>query len=135
MTVIATFSVGGWPILLGDILLSGPRNDEVSVPSIHLPNKIDFAGKAASVSGICQKLEIVSDQLCVGWAGRAIEARSFGNHLRRRCRGSVINWDQFQQIVNDFDTGKNLKETQFVAIFWTGSDFGSVDNSGSYTLG
>ena len=119
---------------MGDILLSGPAKPDISIPAWHLPNQVDFGGKRAAVAGLCQKVEIISDQLCVAWAGRAIEAHALIRHLRQYCGGDTITWEFFQQVIGNFGI-ENLRQTQFVAYLWTGAGFGSVDNTGSFALG
>ena len=85
MTLVASFSVRGHPVLIGDIMVSQPADDRDYGP-FHIPTHSDvnkFAPKLSGwvVSGLVQKVAVLSDRLVIAWAGSAISAQALTNDL------------------------------------------------------
>ncbi|WP_395599979.1 hypothetical protein [Pseudomonas sp. B19125] len=79
MTVIASYNHFGCGIVIGDILINGPVNEE-KPPRTSLPtlgNMEDFFGGAWGIHKSSQKVCIVSDYCALAWAGSQLHARVF----------------------------------------------------------
>jgi hypothetical protein len=80
MTLVASFSIDNHPILLGDLMLSRPRKDGVDYKSFTTPLHVDpnreVLGKQSDiVSGLSQKVNVLTPRLAVAWAGSERQAR------------------------------------------------------------
>jgi len=77
MTMTAAFCVESYPVLVGDILLSGLEvlGKEVHIPTIGNIDSVFPEGSGFSIVGLCQKLCIVNDRIAIGWAGKRFSAR------------------------------------------------------------
>ena len=127
MTVIGSFRLRGWPTLFGDLLLSGFAVRDVSIPSFHLPNEATFFGCRPDVAGLRQKIVIISDRLCLAWAGSYVQGHALIKFLRENCSGSSLCWSDFRATLSIYPASE-LNDVTFFAFFWDGSDFGEVDN-------
>jgi hypothetical protein len=77
MTLAAALTVNSYPVLIGDLLLSGP---ELSDGTIHIPtigniNAVFPEGSGYSITGLSQKVCVVNDNLVVGWSGALVAAK------------------------------------------------------------
>lgn len=87
MTIVAAFCVEAYPVLFGDILLSGLETPgkQIHIPTIGTTGLVFPEGSGFSIVGLCQKLCIVNDRIAVGWAGRRISASIVIQHLSAQC--------------------------------------------------
>jgi hypothetical protein len=78
MTMTAAFFPESYPILMGDVLLSGPEvlDKQVHIPTIGNVDSVFPKGSGFTIVGLCQKLCILNDKLAVGWSGTRIAAWS-----------------------------------------------------------
>lgn len=83
MTIVAAFLVGGIPIVMGDMLISGPErtNAEISVPTVGEVTEVFPSGSGYSIVGMQQKVFILSADLAVAWAGNVMGARTLITEL------------------------------------------------------
>lgn len=97
MTLIARARFGSVPIYFGDLLLSkeGDNARPVNIPAADDINALLSASRSRSVSGICQKLNMISDRLIVAWAGNFVHARAAIREIAdleragELCRGNI----------------------------------------------
>ncbi len=83
MTITMAFFPESYPILMGDVLLSGPeRKDDVYIPTIGNIHNTFPKGSGYSIVGLKQKLCILNDKLAVGWAGTYVIAKTVINELK-----------------------------------------------------
>lgn len=77
MTVVARFAIKGYPMLMGDLLLSikDPSASPVPIPTVEDLSKVFPAGSICVPSGLCQKIIVLSDTFALGWAGNLGVAR------------------------------------------------------------
>jgi hypothetical protein len=78
MTLIASFAIDDWPILLGDLLLSSPTDGmqyQPFVTPLHSdPNK-EMHGRAGCIKagsiavGLRQKVILLNKRLAIAWSG------------------------------------------------------------------
>jgi len=78
MTLVAVAESNKWPVLFGDLLIS--RTDRPPNSGIHLPTQdltsLDEEETGPFISGLTQKLCVVTENLAVGWSGTKIYART-----------------------------------------------------------
>lgn len=87
MTLIATFSIDGIPVLFGDLLLTAPAliEHEVSIPAMREAQ--DFFGRSGwSISGMKQKVNLVGPNCAIAWSGSWLGARMAIGELATRAK-------------------------------------------------
>lgn len=92
MTVIAAFEVQDSPLLFGDLLITGPTTgrNKAAVPA--QGEVQDFFGESGwSISGLGQKVCLLSDSFAIAWAGSWLGARVAIAELRRRAESGPVS--------------------------------------------
>lgn len=91
MTVIAAFELHDTPLLFGDLLLTGPTSGrKAAVPA--QGEVQDFFGESGwSISGLGQKVCLLSDSFAIAWAGSWLGARVAIAELRRRAQSGPVS--------------------------------------------
>ena len=84
MTAVACMCIEGYPLLVGDLLISGAVAPEslVSLPSTTVQYGL---GGGDGPKSMRQKIAIVADNLAVGWAGEHKVAMDVISELKERC--------------------------------------------------
>jgi len=124
MTLIAQFAVNEQPILLGDILLSGPEltTRSVGVPTIGDTTGLFPAGSKKVVLGVRQKVTIVNpERLMMAWAGRAFVARRVLRELKDLAQTERFNSSWLRDYFRAFECSKDKSEVQFLGWVRDGS--------------
>ena len=90
MTIIASFVINNYPVLIGDIVTSG---DEVVGKSCHIPTigsiqKVFPEGSGYVINGVVQKLYCITSNLAIGFAGNIIAANLVLRELRNLCESN-----------------------------------------------
>ena len=86
MTLVARFEVSNSPVLMGDLLISGP--EKPGAAPLKLPTVDDITEiypedwEWDRPIGLNQKIAIISDRLAVGWAGSVVSASVAIKQLR-----------------------------------------------------
>jgi hypothetical protein len=76
MTAVLRSFVSNWPIMLGDLLLSGPeQQNPVHVPTVADITEIFPTGSGWAPAALQQKIAMLADNLVVGWAGNRLAAK------------------------------------------------------------
>ena len=82
MTAVMRLKINNWPIILGDLLTSGPEQpgSRTMIPTTEYVDQEELIqilprGTGEVPVGLRQKIAIISDNLVVGWAGSYIAAR------------------------------------------------------------
>src|SRR5687768_569719 len=94
MTLIATFSVNKYPVVFGDLLLTGPASagKRVALPT-QGPDHDFFGDSGWAISGLTQKVNIVSPNCAIAWAGSWLEARCAISGLRDLAQSQTLTTD------------------------------------------
>jgi hypothetical protein len=69
MSLVARLAIKDYPLLLGDLLLSGPEDPSATflVPSVGDIREV-FPPRSGFVPcGLCQKVAVIGDNLVIGW--------------------------------------------------------------------
>ncbi len=131
MTLIAAFVFGGCPIILGDALISKETYEEgveVSIPTIHMVNQAIVGNKALTVCGSRQKVNLISEKLCVAWSGSYIYAKSFMNYLREHASRATITADEYNLILDSYPA-EDLGDLCLISYFYDGKGFWRRDRN------
>lgn len=87
MTLVARFTVSGFPLLIGDLLVSSPPSGRsITIPTVGDPACLFPPGSEFVPSGLCQKVVVLGDNLAIGWAGSQLAARIVLTELAERSR-------------------------------------------------
>lgn len=78
MTVVATFAISGFPVVFGDLLITGPtptHDPAVSVPAVGRVE--DFFGDSGwSITALQQKVTIIGASCALAWSGSWLGAKT-----------------------------------------------------------
>jgi hypothetical protein len=138
MTLIASFEVDHTPVLVGDLLITrpGPASSSVSTPLVHTPNSIIGDQGTRSVSGLCQKIVLLHDHLCLAWAGSLLHAKNFAENIRSFTAGkSTIGYDELQLFVNAYPRRDLENHIEFILYSWHRTGWGWFSNLKPFDLG
>lgn len=111
MTLVANISPDTWPLLIGDLLLSRAYPDEKFIvpTNIARPSPLNLK---KDVAGLRQKLAVVSENIIVGWAGRATTAQSVIGELVDRCTTEQFNI----QLLNEYLSRERVSTWEEIGI-------------------
>lgn len=130
MTVIAGLLVGQIPALVGDILLTsdGSSEEEFHTPLVRDANASIDDALYTHVSGLRQKVNILSDKVMVAWSGKFVHAYSLiaaiDRELKKGCTPEDIPdfihkfTDEDVQHASLIGVARGEKQTRF---FWRGA--------------
>lgn len=92
MTAIAIFTVAGCPVLLGDLIVSGPEEPSrtVGIPTIGRVTDFFPEGSGWTITGFQQKVTIVSDECAIAWSGSHLGACVAIEKMRERAKSGRI---------------------------------------------
>ena len=84
MTLIAAVGLDTFPVVFGDLLISGPEQPP-AVPDIPLAGEVTSVfpdGSEGSILGLNQKVALLADNCVIAWAGNVEFARTIIRELR-----------------------------------------------------
>jgi hypothetical protein len=111
MTLIAGLSRNGCPILMGDLLVSSDtiaNDDEFFLPTL---GKISLKHLSKGVyrpTSFCQKVNLLSSQLVIAWAGSRIYAKTFMKEIIDSSLHHNPTLDSITKVYNDIDCQDQL---------------------------
>ena len=94
MTLIASFEANGYPLLLGDILVTYERaqkctaSHEIAIPLLRGDPNLGRSGRI--VARTTQKVIVPHPHLCMAWAGIEVAARGIAKDLRQYLMGKAF---------------------------------------------
>lgn len=100
MTVIAAFQFPDYPMVMSDMLLSGPERPDTntSLPVVGDVRNIFPEGSGWTLTGLVQKMAIVADNCVVAWAGSRLGAQAAIRSLKELAQDTPLN----SEIVREF---------------------------------
>lgn len=125
MTLIASFAINGIPVFIGDLLISresGNGDQSVSTPSVHKINLQNKKPNSLRIVGMSQKVNLVSDKICVLWSGTKYKAQGFIRYLRNSCGEGPLTYDQFNQLVDGYPI-ENSSDLNLIVYFYGDKTF------------
>jgi hypothetical protein len=91
MTLIATLTISNLPVLIGDALLSGEESGQnLAIPTIGNVSNVFPEGSGYTIKGLRQKINIIDDNLAIGWAGSYIAAKTIISELKRQSNSQKL---------------------------------------------
>lgn len=126
MTLIAAFTVNNIPVILGDIMISNPVHGgdvEVSIPSVGNVNKVVSGHTDLRIVSLIQKVNLVSEQVCIAWAGSLVHAKLFLKYMRSHCKDNRLSLDEYNMIIDGYP-GEDLGDISIISYFHDGFYFG-----------
>jgi len=98
MTLIAQLSIGGAPLLIGDVLLSSETRTglKVNLPLVGNINEVLAKNGQSFEVDFTQKVNVLSDRLVVAWSGSMIEAERALGALSRLSSRPDLDLDDIQ---------------------------------------
>ncbi|HKY27377.1 MAG TPA: hypothetical protein VJM12_05460 [Pyrinomonadaceae bacterium] len=114
MTLVAGFSINKVPVLLGDLLLTGP---EVAPRSVYLPtvgDSLKVKVPRVTIHGVLQKVAVVNDSLMIAWTGSAYKAQSMIRDIRERITLRSFNIDNLREYLESSEASEEKHDVQFV---------------------
>lgn len=126
MTLIAAFTVNNIPVILGDIMISNPVHGgdvETSMPSVSDVNKLICNHTKLRVVGLIQKVNLVSEQVCIAWSGSYVHARLFLKYMRSHCKGKRLSLAEYDRVIDGYP-GEDLGDISIISYFHGGHGFG-----------
>lgn len=100
MTIIFGFSMGDYPVLIGDVLLSGEKESgPQSLPAIGpVPHSLtdDFG---IVVAGVRQKINILHDRLALAWSGSFVAAYTLARKLKEYANENELSTEAVSEII------------------------------------
>jgi len=116
MTVVAAFTVNGVPVMLGDLLISGPSTGRAS---IHIPTVGDAIpslpedGQLA-IAQLRQKLCIIGDNIALGWSGSLLAATMVVEGLIKENRRSEMTLEEVKRYLDNLDKWTRQQDLSLV---------------------
>jgi hypothetical protein len=116
MTSIAGFSIEKRPVLIGDLMLSGPELSQrsLSIPTIGDSRNVFPEGSGTVLTGLIQKVNVLSDNFMIAWAGRAFVARTVIRELNELASREPLNLQKLDQFLECFRQSKDGNNAQFI---------------------
>ena len=104
MTLIVGYTINCCPVLLGDVLLSQqkPVGGDISVPTWH-NDQLAPRENPLRMTGLVQKINIISDHVCMAWAGSHIRAQTIARELRDHVAQHGANAAKLGAFLNTYD--------------------------------
>jgi hypothetical protein len=123
VTLIASFSIDHQPVLIGDLVLSGPEwsgSSTVGIPTIGDSRNIFPEGSGFVISGITQKVNILSENLMIAWAGRAFVAKTLLKDLADQIPPEGLTFHGLQEFLDRFRESKEKNDIQLIGCITEG---------------
>jgi hypothetical protein len=110
LTLVAVAVSDKWPILFGDLLLSSsvPPAKEISLPTQNIsPSKREQSD--FWITGLTQKLCIITDCLAVGWSGTKITAKTIIHEMTKSFTpGQPVSLGEVEAFFKQIDYGDDV---------------------------
>lgn len=125
MTVIATFHFPNYPMVFGDMLLSGPEDTSkiCSLPTIGDVRNVFPEGSGWTITGTTQKIAIISDGCVVVWAGSKLGARFAIKELYQLASKQEITLSLIEATLRDINSDIAHLGTSLLGVVRSESGF------------
>ncbi len=125
MTLIARMSFEDIPSYLGDLLLSreGKHTQIVDIPAARNINSLLPTSATRSIIALRQKVNILSDELIVAWAGSYSQARVAMRDMLQMQQNGRLNNQSFEEYINAADP-RDINDLSLLATKCTPSNNG-----------
>lgn len=125
MTAIASFRVAGCPALLGDLIISGYENPNrtAALPTIGDVTNFFPEGSGWTITGLSQKVALISDDCAVAWAGSKLGAQIATTQLRALAKQAPLTKAAIESFLANLDPDITNLGTTLLGFVRDGEDF------------
>lgn len=125
MTLVAAFRINGIPVLVGDLLLTGQGPQEsIEIPTVGDVSLIPlFPDSDEAIKGLVQKVNILSENLVIGWTGSYPEAKSIISDLKQVSATGSLTKELLQDF---FESRKSWVGSEKLAFVGYIKDFNGI---------
>ncbi len=122
MTMTIAFFPESYPILIGDVLLSGMETPgkQIHIPTIGDINEVFPEGSGFTIVGLCQKLCILNDRLAVAWSGARYAAQIVIKKLVKASTGRDFTLDDVMRFWENEVDQEYKKEISLIGLIKNG---------------
>ncbi len=105
MTIVSAFNVGKNPVVVGDLLLSGPERSEQSmgIPVVGDITQVFPVGSGWSIVGLRQKVNLVAPNCVIAWADSQLGASIVIKELRNMASCRPLCFDDLAKYFTTLD--------------------------------
>ena len=139
MTLIARFTVNGWPVLIGDLLLSGKPlpTTKIALPTLRDIEDVFSASDETVPRNLKQKISIIGENVVIGWAGISQTAADVIGTLVRKSTREQFTTDSLyshfsslpQTVWNEIGMTGFILEGKMLNAFGRGNSFSNYDTT------
>lgn len=128
MTVILGFKVDTLPVLVGDIAVSGLEQPGIVtiIPTVGSSHEVFPEGSGYTITDLKQKVNIISDNLMIAWAGSYVAAKYVISELKRLSEHQEISQDFIYRFFTE-EVSQNIGQQEVAFI-------GCISNSDNFTF-
>ena len=150
MTLVAAVGLDGYPVIYGDLLVSGPGRS-ATPPNIPVADQATDApaGPEWTLPGLDQKLVLLSDSCVIAWAGNVAAARAVISELRVIASTAPLSMSVIETYLSQLDPAVKdevslvgwVRDDGVFHQFWYRADvaespmFGRISAGGSAATG
>ena len=109
----------------GDMLLSGPESPgrNIAIPSIGDVQNFFPEGSGWTITGLAQKLAVISDECVIGWAGSKLGAQLAAQDLRDLAASERLTPEGIQHFINNLNVDTRRLGTSLLGLLRTDQGF------------
>jgi hypothetical protein len=123
MTLVVRLAISDYPLLLGDVLVSGPETagSSLVVPTVGAMTNVFPEGSGYVPTDLRQKLAVLGDNLVLGWAGSRIAAKVVTRELLDLNSRRSLTLDSLMRYFDELDSSIWEQGTGFLGFVKDGS--------------
>jgi hypothetical protein len=126
MTVILGFKVNTLPVLIGDVVISGDEQPDVEtvIPTVGTSRAIFPEGSGYTITDLKQKVNIISENLMIAWAGSYSAAKYVISELKRLNEHQEFSQDFIHTFFSE-EVSQNIgqQEVAFIGCIYNSNHF------------
>jgi hypothetical protein len=117
MTVVVRFGFGDYPMLISDLLLSGPEplGQKFAIPTVGDVKTVFGEGSGFTPTRLNQKVALIGDDLVLAWTGSRLEARTIIKELIEKNMQQPLSKDSLADYFKSVDP-RALKAVGFLGF-------------------
>ena len=122
-----------WATLL--LTRDGRVSEDKATPLVHAPNQVLGSNAKRQVAGLCQKVALLHDHICIAWAGSQIHAIGFAEHIRSFVVGKKeIHYEELRAHIAAYPRSDLEGHIDFIVHSWHGAGWGYFSNLTPFEL-
>lgn len=118
MTLIASFTINGYPIIIGDLLISSQAG---AIKPCRIPTVGEITNIFPDIStfvpvGLSQKVIIVDDDFVLAWAGNKLQATVAVNIIFERNTHCKLDAKSILELLREFEEDQDFNELSLICM-------------------